>query len=73
MSAEFAGDYRAQAKGLDQLVERARQAGAIRSGLTPRDVRAGLTAIASLRALAPGTAAHSAARLVNLLLAGMSA
>jgi AcrR family transcriptional regulator len=73
MTVAFAEDYRAQAKGLDQLVERARQAGAIRAGLTPGDVRAGLTAIASLRMLRPDTAANSASRLVNLLLAGMSA
>lgn len=73
MTAAFTEDYRAQAKALDRLVERAGEAGAIRAGLTPADVRAGLTAIASLRALRPDTAARSASRLVNLLLAGMSA
>lgn len=73
MTAAFAEDYGAHVKALDQLVERAREAGAIRAGLTPGDVRAGLTAIASLRVLRPDTAVRSASRLVNLLLAGMSA
>lgn len=72
-AAEFAGDRRAHAKALDQLVERARGAGAIRAEITPRDVRAALVAIASLRAIQPEKAASSAPRLVNLLLAGMSA
>ena len=72
MTAMFAEDYRAQMLALDQLVERARQAGAVRAGLRPEDVRAGLTAIASLRVLRPDTAARSAPRLVNLLLAGMA-
>jgi AcrR family transcriptional regulator len=72
-TAAFAEDRRAHVKALDQLVERARGAGAIRAGVTAVDVRTGLTAIASLRALRPETAASSAPRLVNLLLAGMSA
>jgi hypothetical protein len=73
MTAAFAEDYGAHVKVLDQLVERAREAGAIRTGLTPRDVRVGVTAIAALRGLRPDAAARSASRLVNPLLAGMSA
>jgi AcrR family transcriptional regulator len=73
VAAAFAEDRRAHAKALDQLVERAREAGAIRAEVTVGDVRVGLMAIASLRALRPERAAPSAPRLVNLLLAGMSA
>jgi AcrR family transcriptional regulator len=69
----FTADRRAQVTALEQLVERAREAGAIRAELTPGDVRAGLAAIASLRAGRPEMAAYSVSRLVNLLLAGMSA
>lgn len=73
VAAAFAEDRRVHAKALDQLVERARGAGAIRAEVTAGDVRAGLAAIASLSALRPERAASSAPRLVNLLLAGMSA
>lgn len=73
MAAQFAGDHRAHAKALDQLVERARGAGAIRAEITVQDVRAALMAITSLRAIRPEKAASSAPKLVNLLLAGMSA
>ena len=73
VAAAFAEDRRAHANALDELVERARGAGAIRAEVTAADVRAGLTALASLRTLRPERAASSALRLVNLLLAGMSA
>jgi len=69
----FAEDRRAHARGLEQLVDRARRAGAVRAEVTTEDVRVGLTAIASFRALRPERAAPSVHRLVNLLLAGLSA
>jgi hypothetical protein len=72
-AAAFAEDRRAHAKGLEQLVERARRAGAVRAEVTAEDVRVGLMAIASFRALRPERAASSIQRLVNLLLAGLSA
>jgi hypothetical protein len=53
--------------------ERARAAGAVRSDVTVEDVRVGLAAIASFRALRPERAAASTHRLVGLLLAGLAA
>jgi AcrR family transcriptional regulator len=69
----FAEDRRAHAAGLDQLVDRARKAGALSDGRTAEDVRVGLAAIASFRPLRPQQAAASTRRLVDLLLAGLSA
>ena len=70
-TAAFAEDRRAQAAGLARLVERAREAGAVRGDVTVEDVRVGLTAIASFRPLRPDRAAASTQRLVALLLAGL--
>jgi len=70
-SAAFAEDRRAQSAGLAQLVERARQAGAVRGDVTLEDVRVGLAAIASFRPLRPERPAASTQRLVALLLAGL--
>lgn len=72
-TAAFAEDRRAQAAGLAQLVERARDAGAVRGDVTVEDVRVGLAAIASFRAHQPELAAASTRRLVSLLLAGLAA
>jgi AcrR family transcriptional regulator len=72
-AAAFAEDRRAHARGLEQLVDRARRAGAVRAEVTADDVRVGLMAIASFRALRPERAASSTRRLVDLLLAGLSA
>jgi hypothetical protein len=58
-AAAFAEDRRAHAKGLEQLVERARRAGAVRAEVTAEDVRVGLMAIASFLALRPEGAASS--------------
>ena len=69
-AAAFAGDRRAQARALEELVDRARRAGAVRPDVTVEDVRVCLAAIASYRS------AHSATglrRLVDLLLTGLSA
>jgi transcriptional regulator SbtR-like protein len=72
-AAAFAEDRRAHARALERLVDRARSVGAIRAEVSVEDVRVGLTAIASLQALRPERAASSTRRLVNLLLAGLSA
>jgi AcrR family transcriptional regulator len=71
-TAAFTSERRAHARALEQLVDRARAAGAIRADVTADDVRAGLTAIASFRGLRPEVAAPSVQRLVGLLLAGLS-
>jgi hypothetical protein len=55
----LAEDRRAHAKGLEQLVERARRAGAVRAEGTAEDVRVGLMAIASFLALRPERAASA--------------
>ncbi|XVQ83479.1 TetR/AcrR family transcriptional regulator [Microbispora siamensis] len=70
--AAFAGQRRAQARGLEQLVERARSAGSVRPELSVEDVRIGLWAIASLRAGSPESAGVAIRRLADLLVAGMS-
>ncbi|GIH60694.1 TetR/AcrR family transcriptional regulator [Microbispora siamensis] len=70
--AAFAGQRRAQARGLERLVERARSAGGVRPELTVEDVRIGLRAIASFRAGSPESAAVAVRRLADLLVAGMS-
>ncbi|KAA9380699.1 TetR/AcrR family transcriptional regulator [Microbispora cellulosiformans] len=69
--AAFAGQRRAQARGLEQLVERARSAGGVRPGLSVEDVRIGLRAISSFRAGSPESAAVAVGRLTDLLLGGM--
>jgi AcrR family transcriptional regulator len=68
----FAEQRRAHAKGLEQLVERARDAGALRPEMTAQDVRVGLSAIASFRALPPEKANTAIQRLEGLLIAGLS-
>jgi AcrR family transcriptional regulator len=68
----FAEQRRDHAKGLEQLVERARDAGALRPELTAQDVRVGLSAIASFRALPPEKANTAIRRLEGLLIAGLS-
>jgi len=68
----FAEQRRAHAKGLEQLVERARDKGALRPEVTAQDVRVGLLAIASFRALPPEKANTAIQRLTGILLAGLS-
>jgi AcrR family transcriptional regulator len=68
----FAEQRRAHAKGLEELVERASQAGALRPEVTVADVRVGLIAIASFRALPPEKASMAVRRLARLLLAGIA-
>lgn len=72
-AAAFAADRHAHARALEQLVDRARRAGAIRADVTADDVRVGLAAMASFRRLPPERAARSIQRLAGLLLAGISA
>ncbi|MEK8170547.1 hypothetical protein NKH77_15920 [Streptomyces sp. M19] len=69
-AAAFAVDRREQARAMERLVDRAREAGAVRPDVTVADVRVCLGAIASFRL------AHSATdlrRLVELLLVGLAA
>ncbi|MEV1025084.1 TetR family transcriptional regulator [Streptomyces sp. NPDC050264] len=69
-AAAFAVDRREQARAMEQLVDRAREAGAVRPDVTVEDVRVCLGAIASFRL------AHSSTnlqRLVELLLIGLAA
>ncbi|MFS8204088.1 TetR/AcrR family transcriptional regulator [Streptomyces sp. CWNU-52B] len=68
----FAAQRRAHATALDRLVERARGAGAVRPDVSVEDVRVGLWAIASFRALPVERASTAIPRLANLLLAGLS-
>ncbi|MBT2231753.1 TetR/AcrR family transcriptional regulator [Nonomuraea sp. NEAU-A123] len=68
----FAEQRRAHARGLEQLVERARSTGVVRRDVSVEDVRIGLMAIASFRALPPERADTAVRRLANLLLAGLS-
>lgn len=72
-AAAFVKDRRAQAAALEQLVDRAQRAGAVRADVTVEDVRVGLAAIASFRALRPERAAASTQRLAALVLAGLAA
>ncbi|GLY29551.1 TetR/AcrR family transcriptional regulator [Kineosporia sp. NBRC 101731] len=67
----FVGRRREHAQALDDLVRRAREAGALREGVTVADVRAGLLAIASLGVLPADQARDTVRRLENLLLAGL--
>jgi AcrR family transcriptional regulator len=69
----FGEQRRAHARGLERLVERARSAGVVRPEVSVEDVRVGLLAIASFRALPPERANTAVLRLANLLLAGLSA
>ena len=68
----FTEQRRAHARALEQLVERARSTGAVRPEVSVEDVRIGLMAIASFRALPPERANAAVRRLANLLLAGLS-
>jgi AcrR family transcriptional regulator len=68
----FAEQRRAHATALTRLFERARSTGAVRDGVSVEDVRVGLLAIASFRALPAEKAATAIQRLANLLLAGLS-
>ncbi|WP_413802425.1 TetR/AcrR family transcriptional regulator [Streptomyces iranensis] len=69
-AAAFAVDRREQARAMERLVDRAREAGELRPDVTVEDVRVCLGAIAPFRL------AHSATdlqRLVELLLIGLAA
>jgi AcrR family transcriptional regulator len=68
----FAGQRRAHARALEQLVGRAQSAGAIRSDVSVEDVRVGLSAITSLRAQPPERTGEAIRLLANLLLAGLA-
>ena len=63
----FRRERKEHAAALETLVERAQAAGVLRDGVEVEDVRAGLLAIASLRALPP----ERGRRLTDLLLAGL--
>ncbi|WP_256861048.1 TetR/AcrR family transcriptional regulator [Streptomyces tsukubensis] len=69
-AAAFAVDRREQARAMEQLVARAREAGAVRPDVTVEDVRVCLGAIASFRL---GHSATDLQRLVELLLIGLAA
>jgi AcrR family transcriptional regulator len=68
----FAEQRRAHARGLEQLVDRARDAGDVRPDVSIEDVRVGLLAIASFRVLPPERGTAAVRRLANLVLAGLS-
>jgi len=72
VAAPFAEDRRAQAQTLDQLVERARKVGAFRAEVAAEGVRADVMDSVPPRGPAR-PAAPSTPRLVNLVLARMSA
>lgn len=67
----FADQRRAHANALARLVDRARDAGAVRAGVTVEDVRVGLLALASFRGLPAAQAGVAIRRLADLLLAGL--
>ncbi|MEW2545281.1 helix-turn-helix domain-containing protein [Streptomyces sp. NPDC047002] len=69
-AASFAADRRAQERAMRQLVDRAREAGAVRRDVTVEDVRVCLGAIASFR---PARSGAALGRLVELLLIGLAA
>jgi AcrR family transcriptional regulator len=69
--AAFAGQRRAHAEAFARLVERARQAGAVREHVTVQDARIALMAITSFRSLPAETASSAIRRLTDLLLAGV--
>lgn len=68
----FAEQRRAHARGLEQIVERARSAGVVRLDISVEDVRIGLRAIASFQGFPPERAGRAVRRLADLLLAGLS-
>ena len=68
----FRRERKVHATALETLVARARAAGVLRHGVTVDDVRAGLVAIASLRALPPDRGAVLIRRLSKLLIAGLA-
>jgi AcrR family transcriptional regulator len=70
--AGFAEQRRTHARGIEQLVDLARATGSVRPEVSVEDVRVGLSAIASFRALPPERASDAVRRLANLLLAGLS-
>ncbi len=70
---EFRRERKEHATALETLVERAHTAGVLRDGVEAEDVRAGLMAIASFRALPPGRSNVLIRRLSELLLAGLRA
>ena len=70
---ELRRDREEHARILDTLVARARTAGVLRDRVDVEDIRAGLTAIASLRRLPPERSAVLMRRLSELLLAGLRA
>jgi AcrR family transcriptional regulator len=70
---EFRRERKEHATALETLVARARAAGALRDGVEVEDVRAGLMAIASFRALPPGRGNVLIPRLSELVLAGLGA
>ncbi len=69
----FGDDRRANALLLEELVERAQAAGALRAGITLRDVRVALTAIASVRGSRGISREVAIGRLLEMLLAGIKA
>ncbi|GAA3598401.1 TetR/AcrR family transcriptional regulator [Kineosporia mesophila] len=70
-TSSFVDRRRDHAQALNELVHRAREAGALREGVTVTDVRAGLLAIASIGVRPAGRAHDTVRRLENLLLAGL--
>ena len=71
MAAPFAEDRRAQAQTLDQFAERAGKVGAFRAEVAAEGVRADV--MDSIPPRGPARPAPSTPRLVNLVLARMSA
>ncbi|GAB1824409.1 TetR/AcrR family transcriptional regulator [Herbidospora sp. RD11066] len=71
--APFGEDRRAQALMLEALVERARVAGALRAGVSVREVRVALMAIASVRASREVSREAAIEGLLETLLAGLKA
>ncbi|WP_432976048.1 TetR/AcrR family transcriptional regulator [Dactylosporangium sp. CA-233914] len=69
----FPAQRDAHSRQLAALVERGRQAGVVRAGVTVEDVRAGLMGIAGLRGLPPERAGRAIGRLTEVVLAGISA
>jgi AcrR family transcriptional regulator len=68
---EFRRERKEHATALETLVARAHTTGVLRDGVEIEDVRAGLMAIASFRALPPGRSNVLIRRLSELLLAGL--
>jgi AcrR family transcriptional regulator len=69
----FKRERKEHATALETLVGRAHAAGVLRQGVTVEDVRAGLMAIASFRALPPGRGIVLIRRVSKLILAGLHA